>query len=65
MTKWTELPLEDFAREDNFDEEAYLKANPDVLQAVQNKQCPSGQAHFLHFRKKKSGSSGYLHKTFN
>lgn len=34
------------ANEDNFEESAYLRANPDVAQAVAAGTCPSGRAHF-------------------
>ncbi len=39
---------------DNFDEESYLRANPDVSSAVEKGDCPSGWDHFLHFGEKES-----------
>lgn len=38
--------LESLATDDNFDEEGYLTANPDVADAVANRVFPSGWAHF-------------------
>jgi len=37
------------ASADNFDEQGYLRANPDVARAVASGQCPSGRVHFDHF----------------
>jgi SAM-dependent methyltransferase len=43
--------LEELATEDNFDEEAYLLANPDVAQAVKKRLQKSGKSHFQIFGK--------------
>ncbi|PIE83235.1 MAG: methyltransferase type 11 [Candidatus Contendobacter odensis] len=43
--------LELIAKEENFDEEAYLRANPDVANAVKEKQFESGYKHFKAFGK--------------
>lgn len=40
------------ALRDEFDEESYLKANPDVAQAVRNGALPSGRDHFLLYGKR-------------
>jgi SAM-dependent methyltransferase len=44
--------LEELATESNFDERAYLSANPDVAQAVKNGSFKSGRAHFNIFGKR-------------
>jgi len=41
--------LEPYATEENFDEEAYLRANPDVAEAVRKGGFRSGHAHFKAF----------------
>jgi SAM-dependent methyltransferase len=54
--------LEKLATEDNFDEQDYLRGNPDVAAAVQAGSMESGRLHFTHFgrhegRKLRLGSS--------
>lgn len=44
--------LDQVATEENFSEEGYLYANPDVKAAVLNGTCPSGATHFETFGKK-------------
>ena len=44
--------LEELATESNFDERAYLSANPDVAQAVKNGSFKSGRSHFDIFGKR-------------
>src|SRR5688572_810076 len=44
--------LEPYATEENFDEEAYLRANPDVAEAVRKGGMPSGRVHFEHHGKR-------------
>lgn len=41
--------LDEVASLENFDEEAYLNANPDVAAAVRNGSIGSGRVHFQHF----------------
>jgi SAM-dependent methyltransferase len=43
--------IEPIATVDNFDEKAYLRANPDVAKAVAGGQMKSGKEHFNHFGK--------------
>ena len=43
--------LEDIATNQNFDENAYLRANPDVANAVSRGEIPSGRDHFELFGK--------------
>jgi SAM-dependent methyltransferase len=48
------IAFEIIATEDNFDENKYLAANPDVADAVREARVPSGLAHFhLHGKKEK------------
>lgn len=47
-----ELVLEALATEKNFDEAAYLAANPDVAAAIMAGNCESGRFHFSHSGKK-------------
>jgi SAM-dependent methyltransferase len=49
MTSYT---LETVATEENFDEKAYLTANPDVADAVRSGKIKSGRLHFNKFGKK-------------
>ncbi|WP_051946082.1 methyltransferase domain-containing protein [Verrucomicrobium sp. BvORR106] len=41
-----EYPLQEAATHENFDEEAYLRANPSVRQLIANGSFDSGRAHF-------------------
>jgi len=50
----TSYNLEEIATDQNFDEKAYLKANPDVANAVSKGTVKSGRAHFEHFGKTES-----------
>ncbi len=43
--------LEEDVTDENFDEQAYLLANPDVAKAVREKMVESGYAHYEHFGK--------------
>lgn len=47
----TAYVLEDIATDQNFDEKAYLLANPDVANAVSKKTVESGRAHYNIFGK--------------
>jgi len=47
----TSFILEEIATDHNFDEEAYLLANPDVGDAVKKGVCKSGRSHFDAFGK--------------
>lgn len=44
-----QLALEEPVTEQNFDEQRYLAANPDVAAAVNNGHMPSGWFHFQHY----------------
>jgi hypothetical protein len=46
------LGVDEIATDQNFDEERYLSANPDVRLAVKNASFPSGRAHYDHFGKR-------------
>ncbi|MGF1499976.1 MAG: class I SAM-dependent methyltransferase [Elainellaceae cyanobacterium] len=48
----TSYPLELIATDENFDEGAYLRANPDVANAVKSGQMKSGRSHFEFFGRK-------------
>ncbi|EXJ15986.1 hypothetical protein D779_0734 [Imhoffiella purpurea] len=51
--------LEALATEDNFDEDAYLRANPDVVDAVRAGGVDSGRAHFAAIGKDERRSLKY------
>src|SRR6185312_13492519 len=53
------IKLADTTTDANFDEEAYLRANPDVDAAVKNGSCPSGRAHFEAFGEREGRRQSY------
>ncbi len=52
----TPLRISELATENNFDEEAYLRANPDVRNAVEQGSMPSARLHFDMFGAKERRS---------
>ncbi|MDD4913604.1 MAG: hypothetical protein PHW13_01030 [Methylococcales bacterium] len=50
-TTQTPLDLQPLATVENFDELAYLRANPDVKAAIESGQVNSGREHFIYHGK--------------
>ncbi|HEY8288860.1 MAG TPA: hypothetical protein VIG49_06295, partial [Acetobacteraceae bacterium] len=53
------IRLAEITTDANFDEDAYLRANPDVKAAVENGSCPSGRAHFDAYGRQESRRLAY------
>lgn len=56
--------MEEPATEKNFDEAAYLRANPDVSQAVRKGEEESGRSHFQAFGRHENRMLRYAHSNF-
>ena len=54
MTGPATIPLDGRVTAENFDEQAYLQANPDVARAVAQGILLSGRQHFDHFGHKEN-----------
>lgn len=55
----TQYILEEIASDQNFDEKAYLLANPDVADAVRNGVLESGRTHFQTYGKNENRKIGF------